>query len=147
MEACLQQVEQELNVRVERLDIVRQPAAQAVLATLAQQSNPPFLFHRESCQTIHVQGTAAGESNNNNNMPVRINHNRVRAWAKGRYLPSSEGRILAGNKVANPNLVLQQDENSAMSQDELLEVGMLTPTQRQGKEAIQQRTDAQASNE
>ena len=65
---------------------------------------------------------------------------RVKAWAKGRLLPSplKDG----GSKTTTPVVVSQQDES--IEQEELLEDMQLTDRQREGKEAIRQRTQEKA---
>ena len=60
MDRIVSEVEQELGVRVERLDIARDPAAQATMQLLTSHQGPPFLYHRESCQIVTgkpIQGT------------------------------------------------------------------------------------------
>jgi hypothetical protein len=131
MEATVCQVEKELGVRVERLDILRDPTAEAAL-TLLTQRTPPFLYHRESCQVVHVP-----RENKDGKRPV-VNKERVRAWAKGRYLAPLVNAAAAVDKVKTP-VVLQQDDQS-IDQDELLDDLSLTPLQKKGKEAMKERT-------
>jgi hypothetical protein len=137
LEASVQEVEQELGVRVERLDILKNPAAEAALAALTSKS-PPFLYHRESCQHVHLQ-PATGEASASSAKPY-VDKERVRAWAKGRFLTSPAAS--RGAKVKPPT-VLVQDE-TAMEQEELLEDLTLTPLQLKGKEAIRERTEAKS---
>jgi hypothetical protein len=134
MEKCVSKVEEELDVRVERLDVLRRPEAEAVL-TLLTTRTPPFLYHRESCQVVHV---AKGG---------RVDASRVRAWARGRYLaPTSNGGASSQSAGRGPPVVLSQ-ESTAIDQDELLEDALLTPLQRKGKQAIRERTDERANKE
>jgi len=145
MEKAVTEVERELGVRVERMDVLRQPAAEAALALLTQK-NPPFLYHRESCQTVHIPSrasTGGGGSNTNTNTAIFIDKSRLRAWAKGRYLPPIMAQSAADSKVKTPVVLSQEDK--AMEQEELLEDMMLTDLQRKGKQAIKERTDAQAA--
>jgi hypothetical protein len=134
MDKCLNQVEEELGVRVERLDVLRRPEAEAVL-TLLTTRTPPFLYHRESCQVVHVPKGG------------RVDPSRIRAWAKGRYLaPVAASSAASSNSQGGPPIVLSQ-ESTAIDQDELLEEALLTPLQRKGKQAIRERTDERASKE
>lgn len=149
MERVVTEMEQELGVRVERLDILRQPAAEAILATLTQRS-PPFLYHRESCQIIHIPSTSTTSSKNNDGSskaPIYIDKARVRAWAKGRYLAPimSTTSSTSTTKVHKPKVLSQQDDS--IDQEELLEDMMLTPLQREGKKRIKERTDAKAKQD
>lgn len=130
LESCVRQVEDDLNVQVERLDVLRTPESEAVLSLLTSKT-PPFLYHRESCQVIHIPKGG------------RVDYQRVRAWAKGRYLPPPSS-LSSSTDRSPPPVVLSQD-GKAVDQDELLEEALLTPLQREGKRAIQERTDAQAS--
>jgi hypothetical protein len=134
MDKCLSQVEEELDVRVERLDVLRRPEAEAVL-TLLTTRTPPFLYHRESCQVVHVPKGG------------RVDPSRIRAWAKGRYLvPVAAAAAASSSSQGGPPIVLSQ-ESTAIDQDELLEDALLTPLQRKGKQAIRERTDERASKE
>lgn len=142
MEKAVREVEAELGVHVERLDILRNPAAEAAMTLLTGKS-PPFLYHRESCQNVHIPpttggGTAASESGENTSssktLPSHVDKDRLRAWAKGRYLSPQ----LARAKVKAPQVISQ--EGTAIDQDELLEDMSLTPLQKKGKEAIKERT-------
>lgn len=134
MEKTVREVEKELGVKVERLDILRDPSAEAAMLLLTKRT-PPFLYHRESCQVIHVT-PRKGESSKD--MPIVIDKLRVQAWAKGRYLPVQRDT----QKVSSPVVVTQ--EETALSQEELLEDMTLTPTQRKGKQAMRERTEKRA---
>jgi hypothetical protein len=135
MEECVSQVEKELGVRVERVDIARDPSAEAALAMLTQRT-PPFLYNRESCQVVSTSARPGEKIDPN--MAVAIDEDRVRAWAKGRFLPPKK----SGAKIGAP-VVLTQDDKG-MDQDELLEDMSMTPEQRKGKEAIKERTEKKA---
>jgi hypothetical protein len=136
MEAVVRNVEKELNIRVERLDIMREPAAEAVLALLTDQL-PPFLYHRESCTSVHVP-SKTNPAATKSDMPVGIDVDRVRAWAKGRFL-APVGAVTSGVKVSTP-VVVSQNEQYDEDQDDLLEDLTLTPRQKEGRDAIRQRT-------
>jgi len=138
MEKTVREIEKELGVRVERMDILRKPENEALLALLAQQRTPPLLYHRESCQTVYLTPTKGSSSAGKK---VYVNKDRVRAWAKGRYLThhSAAAVMPDNNKVAPPTLLPSQ-ERGAVDQSELLEEMALTPEQRQGKGLIEERT-------
>ena len=125
MEKTVRQVEKDLGVRVERLNILRDPAAEATLSALTNR-RPPFLYNRESLQTI--SGDAAGDKD------------RIRSWAKGRFLPAQSMTIKASKKGGNGGTVLAQDD-SAIDQADLIEDMTLTPAQKSGKEAMKKRTE------
>ena len=138
MERTVREVEKELSVRVERLDILRDPAAEAALALLTQRT-PPFLYHRESCQVVHM----APSDSTKKDLPVHVDKARVRAWAKGRLLQAQKD---SGAKKGKTPVVVSQQDNS-LSQEELLEDMALTPQQREGKQKIRERTEAKARKE
>lgn len=135
METAVKQVESELGVHVERLDILRDPAAEAALGLLTQRT-PPFLYHRESCQVVSTSARPGEKIDPD--MDVKVDTDRIRAWAKGRFLPPKS----SGPRIGAP-VVLSQKDN-AMDQDELLEDMSLTPEQRKGKQAIKERTEEKA---
>jgi hypothetical protein len=128
MEQVVSELEKELGVHVERLDILRDPGAEATMSVLTQR-RPPFLYNRESCQTVYVQGESTAP----------IDKERVRAWAKGRFLPSQNARA-AKSKAP---VVLAQEDN-AIDQADLIQDMSLTPEQKRGKEAIKKRTAEKA---
>lgn len=134
MESMVSEVEQELGVRVERLDVMRDPAAKATMSLLTAQNGPPFLYHRESCQTI--SGGKMGEAE-----PEVVDKARVRAWAKGRYLPPKGVKLGATSKSKNAPIVISQDDDS-LDQAEMVKESSLTPEQLEGKRAMEARTKA-----
>lgn len=138
LEKEIRQLEKEMGVRVERLDILRNPAAEGAMAFLTGKS-PPFLYHRESCQTIHLPPTTATGGAESSGVPVHVDMDRLRAWAMGRYLSPQ----VAKAKVTAPQVIAQ--DGTAMDQDELLEDMSLTPRQRKGKQAIKERTEGMKS--
>jgi hypothetical protein len=147
MEQVIKQVEQELGVRVERLDIARDPSAAATLNVLTHHG-PPYLYHRESLQTIFVldpMGSRKETKLEENSVAMpKIDKDRVRAWAKGRYLPPPGLKF--GLPTSNNAPVLISKEDNAMDQDELeaLKDMSLTPEQLQGKQAMKERTAKRA---
>lgn len=149
MEKAVREVERELDVRVERMDILRNPSAEAAMSLLTSKS-PPFLYHRESCQNVHIPTAAAGGGGGDSSssskttstaLPTYVDKDRLRAWAKGRYLSSSQRT--SSSKVKPPQVISQ--EGTAMDQDELLEDMSLTPLQKKGKDAIRERTQERAN--
>jgi len=156
MEDAVRKVERELGVRVQRLDVLRQPESEAVLQLLTQQRTPPFLYHRESCQTVYLTPTAQGSNtaNSKNKKPkdIPVNLDRIRAWAKGRYLTGHSAAAVSledtGRKVNAPNLLPTSSDDGdqgAMDQAELLEELALTPEQLKGKRLMEERTKAKAA--
>jgi hypothetical protein len=149
METVVRQVERELGVHVERLDVARDPTAQATLNLLTQHS-PPYLYNRESLQTIYVRdpmdsSNKKKKKDSDEKAAVsKIDKDRVRAWAKGRYLPPPGVKFgMSGSKKAP--VVVSQEER-AMDQDELEAIKdlSLTPEQLEGKEAMKARTSKRA---
>ncbi|CAB9508198.1 expressed unknown protein [Seminavis robusta] len=145
MESVVSQVEKDLGVKVERMDLLRDPSAQALLELVGTM--PPLLYNRESCQVYHVPSPRGGGANSNNDQPrkpVRIDRDQVRAWAKGRQVKSPpRGSASSSNR---PMMVSQED--TALDQDELLSNNNIDPNlselQQRGKQAIQERTAAAA---
>jgi hypothetical protein len=149
MERVVRQVERELGVRVERLDVARDPSVEATLNLLTQHS-PPYLYHRESLQTIYVRDPMDNGKNINQEegsiaMP-KIDKDRVRAWAKGRYLPPPGIKFGMSSSKNAPLLIAKED--NAMDQDELeaMKDMSLTPEQLQGKQAMKERTAKRTAN-
>ncbi|KAL3917440.1 MAG: hypothetical protein SGILL_004713, partial [Bacillariaceae sp.] len=156
MEKVVSQVERELGIRVERLDVARDPSAQATLALLTQQYGPPYLYNRESLQTVHVRRddmseTQKKEDDEDKNASMGggpfIDKARVRAWAKGRYLPPPGVKFGMPAASGKAPVVVDKVDN-AMDQDELTEAmkdASLTPEQLEGKEAMKERTAQRAA--
>jgi hypothetical protein len=137
METVVSEVERELGVRVERLDILKDPHAEATMSVLTQR-RPPLLYNRESCQVVYVPGV----SDRVKKEPAPIDKDRVRAWAKGRFL---NAQTAAAAKSKAP-IVLAQEDNS-IDQADLIEDMTLTPMQKSGKEAIKKRTAEKAEKQ
>lgn len=127
MEKVVSQVERELGVRVERLDILRDPAAEATMSALTSR-RPPFLYNKESCQVISIPGADGSKAV----AAAAIDKDRVRAWAKGRFLAPK-------SRTSRAPKILSQKDNS-IDQKDLLEDMSLSPMQKKGKEAIKKRT-------
>jgi len=121
MEQYVSQLERDLDVRVERLDIKKDYGADAALAVVSGQE-PPFLYHRESCQAIYE-------------MP---SPQRLQAWAQGKII-KKKNRMLPGKQNMGPTGAGSSQQESDM--EDLI----LTPEQLQGKQNIEQRTREQAS--
>jgi hypothetical protein len=131
MEKVVRQIEKDLDVRVERMDVARDMSAERLYSLLSQQL-PPLLYNRESKQMVQLKINPDEEKPN-----LRIDVDRVRAWAKGRRLtpmPSTEG---GGAPV------MFTTEEAGIDQEELMDAG-LTPKQIKGKKAIEERTAAVA---
>jgi hypothetical protein len=131
MDKVVTEVEKDLGVHVERLDIVRDPTAEALMVVLTQR-NPPYLYNRESCQVVYVPpaGKQAAQP---------IDKTRVLAWAKGRFLPSQR----PGTKSGVPGVIVSQEDNS-LDQKDILEDETLSPQAKSGKEAIKKKTEEKA---
>jgi len=145
METVVSEVERELGVRVERLDIARDSAAQAAMQLLTNQQGPPFLYHRESCQVVHGVSSQAKANQKNDASDAKsedIDKARVRAWAKGRYLPPPGVKLGATSKKSNRAPIVISQEDSALDQAELIKESSLTPEQLEGKRAMEERTAA-----
>lgn len=139
VEKAVRKVERELNVRVERLDLLRNPETEAVLKSLSSRMTAPFLYNRESLQVYHVAPVADdNKSRSKRDAPPVVDLDRIRAWAKGRFLPPKSEPKLKGSKVSTPKFVVQDE--GALEQEELLEDMTLTPLQRKGKQAMKERT-------
>ncbi|KAL7566221.1 hypothetical protein ACA910_011289 [Epithemia clementina (nom. ined.)] len=160
VEKAVRKVERQLNVRVERMDLLRKPENEAVLRSISRGMTAPYLYHRESMQVYYItpttkktdddknnsgEGTAATTSTRKGHPPVHVDMDRIRAWAKGRYLPPKVEQKIGGIKVFAPKLARGQD--SAMENDEeeeeaeILEELTMTPLQRKGKQAMKERTE------
>lgn len=145
MESVVSEVERELGVRVERLDIARDSAAQSTMQLLTSQQGPPFLYHRESCQVVH--GTSSQRANQKNEESEGgIDKARVRAWAKGRYLPPPGVKLGVSSKKSNKAPIVISQEDNALDQEELIKESSLTPEQLEGKRAMEERTAAATKN-
>jgi hypothetical protein len=132
MERTVRTVEKECQVSVERIDVMRNPAAIALLnrfGSSGQQQQPPLLFHRESLQSL--QGG-------------KVSIDQVRAWAKGRVVVQRTKLVPKGSNAPAPVIVDDPSNvDRALDQSELLEDLSLTPEQREGKRLMQERTKAQ----
>jgi hypothetical protein len=149
MERVVRKIERELNVRVERMDVARDRAAERLFTLLSPEQLPPLLYHRESLQRIQPPSKIKTSSKNDNEesnkstSSIRIEESRVRAWAKGRILaPLSELNVATSSA---PDIMITAEE-SGIDQDDLMMSAGMTPLQRQGKEAIRQRTEERAKN-
>jgi hypothetical protein len=132
MEKAVCEVEKELGVKVERMDVARDMAAERLYGLLSQQL-PPLLYNRESKQIVQMKINPDEEKPN-----VRVDTDRVRAWAKGRRLTP-----LASTDAGGAPMMFTTEE-AGIDQEELMDAGM-TPNQRKGKEAIKERTQERAN--
>merc|ERR1712107_833468 len=96
------EVEKELGVEVERIDIMKDPAGEALLELLTQKK-APFLYNRESCQAIGLPTSSSDEAIAK--QPL-IEKERLRAWAKGRYVPPAKSSPSPNsNQVGTPKIL------------------------------------------
>ena len=111
MEKVISDIECELNIRVERMDIIRQPinevlfdmvATSTTSSSLHTVKSPPLLYHRESCQSYSIPTTTkttttSSTSSSQQQVPSSSKINRsnfidkemIRSLMKGRYLKLS----------------------------------------------------------
>jgi hypothetical protein len=146
MEKVISEVEKELGVRVERVDVLRDPPSQALL-TLVTNQEPPLLYHRESCQRVSVRRPKASADENKSPV-VTIDKEQVRAWAKGRFVSAKKEPLVdsATARGPSPVVVSQKGDEIDTVDPELLDEMNLSPLQRKGKEAIKERTEEKSMN-
>jgi hypothetical protein len=116
-------VEKELDVKVKRLDILRDRFARNLYEKIDEvefRGKVPLLYHRESLQSIYGLDTKE----------------RVRAWAKGRWLPSKLSGIDGKGSGSGEFLPDEQEE-----QGELLMEEDLSELQQLGREKMLERLD------
>jgi len=127
MEKIVKSIEKEQNVEVQRLDIMRDPAARKLYEKIVEgntRSPFPLLYHRESLQRVY--GCAEKDL--------------VRSWSKGRLLPDmdeeeTEVSVLGGEEGEAPEEEMDMEELE-------MEMDMeMTPMQRRGKEAMKRRME------
>lgn len=137
-ERLVRRIERETGTRVERIDVLRNPKAQALLELINQSFNLvgddelPVLYHRESRQLLRGSD---------------VTERRVRAWAKGR-LVRVENPGTRKKMVAKPRFIEKSAAAAGDIDPELLaelEKMALTTEQREGKRLIEERTEALAS--
>lgn len=127
METTIRQVESELKVKVHRIDVLRDPAAEALLnrfGNSGETMQPPVLFHRDSLQCL----------------TGRASIDQVRALVQGRLVQQNTKLRTKPNAQA-PMMVVEQEDKS-LDQSELLEDLSLTPEQREGKRKMEERSNA-----
>jgi hypothetical protein len=121
------------------------------------QPQPPLLYHRESRQIYQVPAAPSPQSSkkgtaSTTSAPVFVDKERIRAWAKGRYLSPSIGS--SGNPYwqqqqqrspSNPQAYPIVSQDDALEQAELMDELALTPEQLKGKRLMQERTKAKAA--
>lgn len=121
MEEVVKSVEKDLNVKVEKMDILRDRFARNLYEKIDEiefQGKVPLLYNRESRQMIY--GCDSKQ--------------RVRAWAKGRLLSPKASGING-----------QGSDSSFLADEEQVEMGQfeegLTELQQEGKERMQERME------
>ena len=85
-QSLLQQLQKEcnnINIPILELDILKDPAAEAIWTLLNNNNNnaalqPPLLYHRESKQMISLSNSSADKTT--------VSIEKLRAWAKGRII-------------------------------------------------------------
>lgn len=125
MEKIVRKVEKELNVKVERLDILRDRFARNLYEKIDEvefKGKVPLLYHRESLQSIYGLDTKE----------------RVRAWAKGRWLPSKMSGIDGKGSGSDQFLPDEQEEEGELFMEE-----DLSELQQLGRERMMERMDNQ----
>jgi len=136
MESIIKALEKEQGIDVQRLDVMRDRAAQQLYLKLVEgnlrsaTSSFPLLYHRESLQRVYGAADA----------------DLVRSWCKGRLLaPDTQtGEEQAKEAVALGAGVGADDEEEDPLDAEQLEMELdaeLTPMQRRGKEAMKRRME------
>lgn len=128
METMIKKLEKEQNIKVERLDIMRDRFARKLYEKLVEgnlRTPFPLLYHRESLQRVYGLADA----------------DLVRSWSKGRLLPDQivdekEITVLGGEERGVP-----QEEELDMEELEMEMDAELTPIQRRGKEAMKRRME------
>ena len=127
MEVVVSQIEKELNVKIQRFDIIRDRMARKLydkIDELQFVGKAPLLYHRESLQTIYGMSSKA----------------RVRAWAKGRWLPREFEGGTAGDKGIN-FMPSREDKEDFMEDEEYMMEEDLTELQQMGREKMRQRME------
>ncbi|OEU08413.1 hypothetical protein FRACYDRAFT_271680 [Fragilariopsis cylindrus CCMP1102] len=147
MEKVVSEVEKEVGCQFERLDVARDPAAEAAMSLLTRERGPPFLYNRESCQIMHgspPRTAPSRKTKDDDKEEKTIDKARVRALAKGRYLPPIGVKVNPNTKKSAPGIVVSQ-EDSSFDQTEVIKESSLTPEQLEGKRAMEQRAAAQTA--
>lgn len=130
MERVISDVEKELNVRVERLNISKNPAAAISLSLVSEGRNAaPCLYNRESCCVF--------PSDDKKEVPTKTD---VKTWAKGRFITTSDTYAAPHKSKRRPEFAGK--ENSFLEQDELadsIKEQSLTPEELEGKRLVDKR--------
>lgn len=127
VERMVSQIEKELGVKVERFDVMRDPKARVLYDKLDTQSKQqlPLLYHRESRQSVYGL----------------TDKNRVRSWAKGRWLSGDYKPTLPAEFFS----VTEEDGDELEEEMMMEDDSDLTPLQRKGKEAMRERYEEDAA--
>jgi len=122
MEKIISSVEKDLNVEVERFDVLRDRFARSLYQKIDEiefVGEVPLLYHRESRQSIYGIDDKA----------------RVKAWAMGRWLTPKDEDTNVGKKERMGSLKEDEEQNE---EDEMRDDG-LTQLQKKGREKMLQR--------
>jgi glutaredoxin-related protein len=127
VEKMVSQIEKELGVKVERFDVMRDPKARVLYDKLDTQSKQqlPLLYHRESRQSVYGL----------------TDKNRVRSWAKGRWLSGDYKPTLPAEFFS----ITEEDGDELEEEMMMDDDADLTPLQRKGKEAMRERYEEDAA--
>mmetsp|Transcript_5134 Transcript_5134/g.10876 ORF Transcript_5134/g.10876 Transcript_5134/m.10876 type:complete len:195 (-) Transcript_5134:135-719(-) len=129
VERMVSQVEKELGVKVERFDVMRDRNARLLFDRLDVQSKQqlPLLYNRESRQCVFGM----------------TDKNRVRAWAKGRWLSADYKPTLPAEFYS-----IEKEDAEGLGDDEevMMEDEDLTPLQKKGKNAMRDRLESDAKS-
>ena len=129
MEKMISSLEkQNPNIKVQRLDIMRDRAAKKLYEKLVEgnlRSPFPLLYHRESLQRVY--GLA--------------DEDIVRSWSKGRLLPAPEEETESPMALGGADAQEGDMEEMDMEELEMEMDAELTPMQRRGKEAMKRRME------
>mmetsp|Transcript_1712 Transcript_1712/g.2461 ORF Transcript_1712/g.2461 Transcript_1712/m.2461 type:complete len:224 (+) Transcript_1712:112-783(+) len=137
MEKIVSKIEKELNMKVERFDVLRDRMARILYEKIDEETGfngrAPLLYHRESRQTIYGLSNVA----------------RVRAWAKGRWLPKDfeggadlgSGRGSGVKFLPSQSDDFDEDVENGLTEEEyaMMEDEGLSELQLRGKEMIKRR--------
>jgi hypothetical protein len=137
-------------------------------SSMTIQPQPPLLYHRESRQVYQVlpnqpsttstTSSKASSTSTASNVKPYIDPDRIRAWAKGRYLSSFITDGTTTMMVRNPTTTStssapirfdtsnNNEEMDSNHMESLLDEMALSPEQLKGKRLMEERTKAKATS-
>eukprot|EP00566_Odontella_aurita_P037014 CAMPEP_0113594468 /NCGR_PEP_ID=MMETSP0015_2-20120614/39103_1 /TAXON_ID=2838 /ORGANISM="Odontella" /LENGTH=132 /DNA_ID=CAMNT_0000501487 /DNA_START=379 /DNA_END=777 /DNA_ORIENTATION=- /assembly_acc=CAM_ASM_000160 len=127
MESVITDIEKELGVKVERFDIVRDRWARILYDRIdsAGKQQAPLLYHRESRQIVYGP----------------TDKNRVRAWAKGRWLSANYRPTLPAEMFTVEDDGAEGSGGDVGEEDLVEDDSHLSPRQKEGKESMKRRLE------